>query len=156
MAEPIRRVAPPARRRPLHAARAQSRLRSIPWTGDETGAAHLPQARTTPAEPAQPPSPASPAAPRPAAAVAPGSRPPAPEPDTQTRPWTRAFQPVAEKKLRTFLLAALGLHGAALGLPFLLPSALPAPSPSDIVLAAAVLIAGSAVLALGALGRRAG
>jgi hypothetical protein len=107
---------------------------------------------TTPAEPAQPPSLVFP---RPPAAAAPG-RTPAPEPDTQTRPWTRAFQPVAEKKLRTFLLAALGLHGAALGLPFLLPSMLPAPSPSDLLLASAVLVAGSAVLALGALGRRAG
>ena len=155
MAEPIRRVAPPARRRPLQAARPQPRLRSIPWTGDETEISRLPQVRTTPAEPAQPPSPASLVFPRPPAAAAP-SRTPAPEPDTQTRPWARAFQPVAEKKLRIFLLAALGLHGAALGLPFLLPSMLPAPSPSDLLLASAVLVAGSAVLALGALGRRAG
>jgi len=152
MAEPIRRVAPPARRRPLHAVRPQTRLRPVPWTGDETEVSRLPQARTTPAEPAQP-LPSRPAA---SAPSRPAATPQAPGPDTQTRPWTPAFQPAAEKKLRTLLLGALGLHGAALALPFLLPSALPAPSPSDMLLAAAVLIAGSAVLALGALGRRPG
>jgi hypothetical protein len=89
--------------------------------------------------------------------MTPSSMTPEPEAGTQpqTRPWTRAFQPAAERKLRTFLLTALGLHGAALALPFLLPS-LPAPSPSDALLASAVLVAGSAVLALGALGRRPG
>ena len=150
MAEPIRRVAPPARRRPLQTARPQSRLRSVPWSGDETESSPLPQARPKPVEAFRQPSPPLPSRP---AASAP-SRPPAPEPELQTR--TRAFQPAAEKKLRTFLLAALGLHGAALALPFVLPAALPVPSPSDILLAAAVLIAGSAALALGALGRRAG
>jgi hypothetical protein len=78
---------------------------------------------------------------------------PEPEAGTRTQPEPRAFQPAAERKLRTFLLTALGLHGTALALPFLLPS-LPAPSPSDTLLASAVLVAGSAVLALGALGRR--
>ena len=148
MAEPIRRVAPPARRRPLHAVRPPTRLRPVPWTGNETAVSPLPEERTAPAERAQPPSPPLPSRP---AASAPSRQP---EPDTQTRPWTRAFQPAAEKKLRTVLLGALGLHGAALALPFLLPSALPAPSLSDLLLASAVLAAGSAVLALGALGRR--
>jgi hypothetical protein len=149
MAEPIRRVAPPARRRPLHAARPQSRLRAIPWTGDDTAASPLPQARTTPAPP---PSPLSP--PRPAAIAL--SVPPVPTPEPPAQPWAPAVQPITKKRVRTFLLAALVLHGAALALPFLFPSALPAPRPSDILLAAAVLAAGSAVLVLGALGRRAG
>jgi hypothetical protein len=59
-----------------------------------------------------------------------------------------------ERKLRTALLAALGLHLSALLLPFALPAALPAPSLSDSLLALAVLLAGGAVLAIGALGRR--
>ena len=77
---------------------------------------------------------------------------PAPEPE---RP--RAFQPVPEKRLRTFLQAALGLHlAAALLLPFLASSAGPSAGLSDTLLAAAVLLAGSAVLVLGAFGKRAG
>jgi hypothetical protein len=77
---------------------------------------------------------------------------PAPEPE---RP--RAFQPVPEKRLRTFLQAALGLHlAAALLLPFLASSAGPSAGLSDTLLAAAVLLAGSAVLVLGACGKRAG
>lgn len=134
MAEPIRRVAPPARRRPLHGARPHPRPRPVLWTGEETEISPTPQ-------------------PRPATSFVSAS--PEPEPP-RTRTWTRAFRPVAEKKLRTFLLTALGLHAAALALPFLFPSVLPAPRVSDTLLASAVLLAGSAILGLGALGRRAG
>jgi hypothetical protein len=131
-AEPIRRVAPPAHRRPLQGARPQPRPRPLRWTGDETEASPLPQA--------------PPAPPRPVAVPTP--------PETETRTWTRAFRPVAEKKLRGLLLAALAVHAVAIVLPFLLPAMIPAPSRSDTLLASAVLLAGGTVLLLGALGRR--
>jgi hypothetical protein len=68
------------------------------------------------------------------------------------QPASRAFQPVPERKLRGFLKTALGLHLAALLLPFLASTG-SMPSLSDALLASAVLLAGGAVLALGASGR---
>jgi hypothetical protein len=73
------------------------------------------------------------------------SIPTEPEPLEARRPRTQAIDPTSEKRLRAFLLIALGLDLGAL---------LVAPSPSDILLAAVVLLAGSAVLAIGTLGRR--
>jgi hypothetical protein len=70
------------------------------------------------------------------------------------RPRQQPLDTTSEKKLRTFLLTALGLDLGALLLPVLLPSEIAAPSLSDTLLAAVVLLAGSAVLAIGTLGRR--
>jgi hypothetical protein len=73
------------------------------------------------------------------------SLPTEPEPLEARRPRAQAIDPLAEKRLRAFLLIALGLDLGALLL---------APSPSDFLLATVVLLAGSAVLAIGSLGQR--
>jgi hypothetical protein len=73
------------------------------------------------------------------------SLPTEPEPLEARRPRAQAIDPLSEKRLRAFLLIALGLDLGALLL---------APSPSDFLLATVVLLAGSAVLAIGSLGQR--
>ena len=73
------------------------------------------------------------------------SIPTEPEPLEAWHPRTQSIDPLSEKRLRAFLLIALGLDLGALLL---------APSPPDFLLATVVLLAGSAVLAIGSLGRR--
>jgi hypothetical protein len=143
MAEPIRRTALPPHRRPP-GVRPHPRPRPVPWLVDETEPSPLPHPRVrTPApEPLRP-------APSPAAVLL---EEPEPEPMEPAR--TRTLQPVREKKLRASLQAALGFHLAALLLPFLASSASPSPALPDTLLASAVLLAGGAVLAFGAFGRR--
>jgi hypothetical protein len=158
MAEPIRRNAPPVHRRPP-GVRPHPRPRPVPWVADETEPSLLPRLqRARPAAPEPPQTrPAPPAPIEPATPV--DAVPSGPEPPEAIR--TRTFQPVPEKKLRTFLQTALGLHIAALLLTFLSASnaanaanSAPSPGLSDTLLAVAVLLAGGTVLALGASSRR--
>jgi hypothetical protein len=144
MAEPIRKTALPLHRRPP-GVRPHPRPRPVPWGVDETEPsplAHL-RMRTPAPEPPRP-------VPSPAVTLPEESEP---EPLESAR--TRTFQPVREKKLRAVLQTALGLHLAALLLPFLASSAgRPSPALSDTLLASVVLLAGGAVLAFGAFRRR--
>jgi hypothetical protein len=146
MAEPIRKTALPLHRRPP-GVRPHPRPRPVPWGVDEmepSPLAHL-RMRTPAPEPPRP-------VPSPAVTLPEESEP---EPLESARPRTRTFQPVREKKLRAVLQTALGLHLAALLLPFLASSAgRPSPALSDTLLASVVLLAGGAVLAFGAFRRR--
>lgn len=143
MAEPIRKTALPPHRRPP-GVRPHPRPRPVPWVVDETEPSALPHLRVrTPAP--EPPKPA----PSPAAAL-----PEEPEPEPLESARTRTVHSVPEKKLRAVLQTALGLHLAALLLPFLVSSAGPSPALADTLLASAVLFAGGTVLAFGAFRRR--
>jgi uncharacterized membrane protein YbhN (UPF0104 family) len=69
---------------------------------------------------------------------------------------SQTFQPIPRKKLRQILQTALGLHLTAVVLLFLFPSAGQPSGLSDILLTAAVLAAGGAMLAVVSFSRRPG